>query len=108
MKSRLFDTAFDQAAAVTKINPEESEPYLISASFLQKQGVSEQAMDLLKIGVSKLPDQNPDQLQIAAALYYELKDFDRASELYTKAVSLHPNSIDAQIGLANVYIAQQL
>ena len=106
LKNRLYPSAFQHAQTVSKLKSEIVDAYLISASSLQKQGKIEEAKDELEKATWRLTNANAQQVELAASLYFVLKDLERAKELYQKAIEFDPGSINARTGLARVFITE--
>ncbi len=96
--------AFEQANAVLNAIPDHSEANLIIVHCLIREPRTDEALTLLKTTVAMLPNDNPEQLELAARAFHLLREFELATINYAKAVDINPNYIDAHLGLAYIAI----
>jgi len=82
-----------------------SNSFLPLAHCYNKLGLVEAAVDVVKRGLEKNPD-HVLALLLLADLLAGLEDFDEASVLYERVLSLDEQSVDALIGLARLDLHQ--
>ena len=106
LRAGKLNKALHHATVVSGMKSDLGEAFLISAYCQDKQGEKEEAIRLLDLGTEKLKLDDAKQFEFAATLYNGLGKANPAITYYKKAIEIEPDSEDAKIGLALLYISQ--
>ncbi len=106
LRLNRFEIALDQAEAVLTLTGDSAEAHLIAAHCLIQQGKLDAARTQLDVAIEKLPGQAPKLHELAAGAFSMLSETDLAKNYYRKALDLDPETIDARLGLAYVFLKE--
>jgi tetratricopeptide (TPR) repeat protein len=107
---KKYREAIDTLTTIEDINPQETRVYLEKGYAYQKLGDHEKAVE----NFNKAKDLDPAMLQIAryniAAVYAETEDFNKAEEMFDKAIQVDPDTPiaeNARKSIVNVKAAKK-
>ncbi|OGJ54143.1 hypothetical protein A3D11_03270 [Candidatus Peribacteria bacterium RIFCSPHIGHO2_02_FULL_49_16] len=97
------DDAFDAFTTAVEINPLHARAYLNLGVLLVQEGKRKEGMHTIRKAIEAQPNFSLAHENLGV-LYEEEGKFNEAKNSYEKALQYDPESVDALIGLANVYI----
>jgi adenylate cyclase len=103
LTQKQYDQAIAEGEKSVALGPNQPFPHLLLSMYLLHTGRYKEALPLVKKAMRLNPYYPPTYLAVLASIYLQMKDYEKAAEVYKMMVFREPHRIEGHRGLAVAY-----